>query len=529
MPGQVAQLRTPRTPRTPRARRCLRHDSSPAPRSWHGQHDPRAGRLPRYRPRIPNVIFKRSTHPRSPKRCRRRPRWRQNKLSDDTANPLRSMFSSLSVNDQKAETGVDCTPEKKFQACSPNTRERSFAEIINGALDQNPSGEASGFPNPFGNPGRHPFQPTLNASSPEIKVEPISPVSLFSGPPQPRSQMPTTGALGNFGFGSDQNLFGPKEPSRRLLELVRLNHHRSKELAELVDNFLRRYPGYSQEQHPKTSGNSHGSDHEGQDNGGFLPVAPYVATIPGGGDSPPRYPNGTFRGHMVDQPDAMQPVLSSHASQATTRSTSVAAEEERYPYVPPTPVLAPRDIEFRNSWKLDSGALHAPFSNSGLVRDGCALRNPLCSGRNPCSGHCITNTFAALPPEISSPEELRRVRCSLAPSPEPARQFSMDGIEFSGHAFNQNAHQGCGSGEATPQARETVLWGSETVVNGIDKNSQKSELSLGTLNAETFNRPSRREFFRPNAIQPCPCTPASSPNSPRCTYCGSAGASVLSG
>ncbi|WEW60709.1 hypothetical protein PRK78_006196 [Emydomyces testavorans] len=484
--------------------------------------------------------------------------WRPNRVLDNPSNRLEPMFSSLSVDDWREDNREGCDLQKKPQI-SPNTRELSFAEIMNGAFDSNCSpqllknGASLKPPDPFDIESPN-TKPEMDISSPfekgkksipraplfgrhtpcYLSSEPASlsvpPNAIYLPPPALRE---TSSEAVTAGFASGPPLTSEPREMTRLLEMIEQNPGRSKELADLVFDFLGKYPKTSQGTAPKANGTGFAARYIHQ-NKAQSPVSPQVATIAGGGDSPPRYPNDTFRGHMVERPDVnMGGISSACASGTTTRSTTVVLDDIQANQAPSTPVLEPLSLPSSHHATPKPRA-SKPTPNLKLTclhtKNKHPPASPLRGGAGPCCDSWMASyysTLSSLTPGTLSPEDWRAIRSALAPSPESPKLFDVDGVKPWSHTNSDGCSQSNGSARTASCAcrlngfsnDQNMIAPSSGAVNaGGDGAQQNFSTSIAALDAESFERPSRRELFRHNTTPACPQAPVSSPHG-QCDTC----------
>ncbi|EER23479.1 hypothetical protein CPC735_048490 [Coccidioides posadasii C735 delta SOWgp] len=522
---------SPHTPRTPREGRYYRRDelSPPAPR--HGHRNPPDRWVPQYRRTNSHVIYRKSTGPRSPPKWRRRPDyWRpNNELYSPPSVDLEPTFSSLSIDDRWRGEDVHHSPQKISTELSPDAREKAFAEIINGAFDSESLYLGKSAPPRLAGPsetessGIGKTGPIYRPCEEKIESLPREPSPGRPNHPYSSCEKPLQSpSIDSSASTIDGTVHQPEE-MKRLMRMIRLNPNRSKELADLVYDFLYRRTKVSQEANFEKC---NGLQAKLQQLRGSSPILPQVATLSGGGDSPPRRPGGMFRGHMIDKPDPdIHSGLSAHASEATTRDTSAAVEDVEL--IPPTPLPGPHDFAPRHSVASNptSGVSDHP-SNSTISytrRDGSPLPEPLCPGAGPCCDHWIAtyyNTLAALSPSSLSPEDWRAVRSALASSPESPPPFDLNEIKVcSSSSGSQGSGEvaACSGYENTTYSHQDGLPFRPKTAMGVNNGDQQDpSLRIESLNAEVLKRPSKRGLSRHKAIPRCPRTPVSSP----CEICG---------
>lgn len=374
---------SPFTPRINRTGRFTHRDSGRPPigsRSWHGPPRRPFYRSPR---RLGDHI-----HSQAPSRPggwqsrqfqpHRQHRWYppgdENDSSDFQSN-LEPMFSSLRVNDQWR--GMYPPQQKKIpQIISPNARDQSFTEIMNGAFDLEKSPLSLG-KKLANNPTlrtkdwvfQHPFDVSNNSDPEDLpsptpvrsgkrvassllgptvkqtksarasfeRVDHSPPVSAVESrnpfPTETRNNDVTVGFTVSSGDVSPQ----PTELSH-LMQMIQRNTEQSKELAGLVLKYLRKTRGSWNDDLPGTGHLeqvcAESLAHKQQSYSG-----PQIATLAGGGDSPdpPRDHRNPFRGHMIDRVDfnmgttadeSSEPLSGSESESGTTKAASVFTDPQ---------------------------------------------------------------------------------------------------------------------------------------------------------------------------------------------------------
>lgn len=326
--------RSPHTPHTPRTSWLSRHGRQPSPvvpRSWHGQRYESQRGFPRNHFKYRNAVLKGSS-----RRCpspsfhgRKRDYWRPYMKPKGRFERMESMFSSLSVSDH-TESFDGHNSREELRMLAHDVKGEPFSKPRNGFFDANCSSNSRRSLETLRPPNSHDSTNTehskrlllasayLPPSSP-----PTAPHALLPGFSYSRRQ------TSRIGLTHDSWRPSESKEMTRLLRMIRQNPDRCKELTDLVREFLNEYPRVPQETAPLRYGpgyDSRSSSRRGP-NKERSPAFPRVATIAGGGDSPPRPPYDAFKGHMIDRLDFMGIGLSTCASGPTTRSPSAIVEE----------------------------------------------------------------------------------------------------------------------------------------------------------------------------------------------------------
>ncbi|KAI1911208.1 hypothetical protein LOZ65_006213 [Ophidiomyces ophidiicola] len=437
-----------------------------APQSWHGQRKAPENRLPRYCSKSPHAVSKKHIYRRSPPLWRRKwDSWRPNRLSDRHTR-LEPLFSSLSVKDRSSGSDKSQYSLEKPPLLAPNAREQSCFEITNGAFDIHRNAPSPKNYDDLKAVGS--FEIVSSDSDPQVVplVSPFgkqinpTPVTSSFGRPTPlchsssrRHCLRTFREMGTpspavFSTSSKPAAFGSQlEPvldeMATLLQLIQQNPGRSKELLRVVSKHLHEHPKKQQE-------NKKWLSHRLQQH--LSPVAPLVATIPGGGDSPPHGPFDAFRGHMVDRPCINTVALSSCASGMTTRSVSAIPEiiqpDPAAPQMPQTPVLKPRSLadDDDDDDKTISGPSRLSDRMSELnlsSQEDSADTSPCCPGVGHSCDHWLASyydTLATLSPSTLSPEDWQAIHAVFPHSPKSVQSMDLNEESSWPHSNGDSGH-----------------------------------------------------------------------------------------
>lgn len=321
------------------------------PQTWHGP--PRSNRNRRGRPPRRGSYYRGGGYPRPADRGFRRvaretlsPRQHNRTPFNYEPEPV---FSPSSDRDERVSRGNGFLgpPRKIPMIISPNTRERSYSDIMNGAFDLEKSPVALGkrlsasasqhtkdwlLQSPFGRQqcleDRQPDLATptrrgkRTASSQIGNVGKQVKADTLTADDDDTCPIPGLGDLSPFGnqmgtvtVGMSQvgNMFPTNSVGlSNLLEMVQKNLQRSNQLADLVFNYINQHSADSQEKAPVLGGmKAHSLEDITQK---MQPeMMPRIPAIACGGDSPdPPRDNSRFsRGHMIDQLDISKSPLKS--------------------------------------------------------------------------------------------------------------------------------------------------------------------------------------------------------------------------
>lgn len=333
-------LFSPPTRRTPRADWRLRRETrSVSPLCRHAQRYRCGKRTSRKHYRSRSNPSRRYSHcyPSPPHRCRRRDDfWRSEKRRNDHPTKLERMFSSLSVTDHDgdSEEFTSHCQRGEFQMFSRGSKGKPCSRCVD-CESRSPASIES----------RKTLRPQSSQVSPSsTRTKDLLLSSAYAQPPSPptaaHSLLPTLihpeRQDRRRNYNHNLTTASKLEEMERLLQMIRQNPDRCKELAELVCKFLKRHPKTSRETTSLCHGTgytsyiSYEADHE------LSPVALKVATVAGGGNSPPRPPHDGFKGHMVDDAST---VLSTCASGPTTRAPSAIVDDVRRMFFPNSVVV----------------------------------------------------------------------------------------------------------------------------------------------------------------------------------------------
>ncbi|KAL1958629.1 hypothetical protein VTO42DRAFT_4226 [Malbranchea cinnamomea] len=462
---------SPRTPRNRRGCYTLSHhgwDTPRQPQSWHGPsrgNHIRRG-LPRYR-----GSYRYRGYPRSAERENRRDtrpyRQQSHPQHDDSPfnfrpEPVFSPFSDkeewLGGNDLLGE------PRKIPMIISPNARETSFSEIMNGAFDLDKSPMGLGrrlaattqtdakellLQSPFGIPPA-PEKTQLDMSTPtcsskrhassqigniEKQIKSLESSSKPDTGRNPASQAEYLDSVSLFNQTNpatvtfmNPRMRAPTQPPdfAKLLEMVQRNAQQSKELVDLVTNYINRHSADAQEKAPVLGsfGTQFSEDIISKTH---VDTAAQTSTLACGGDSPdpPRDNSKVCRGHMIDRIDIIS----------------------KSPLKTPDPGREGRQVECQSACPPNSPGGNSPTSKHGgtsLDVSGYSFHNLAFRSRHSGQGPTtrdfehVTHMSSALSPHAhcrslgnldsnsstsGGSGGLTRWRDCLAPSPDSEPEF----------------------------------------------------------------------------------------------------------
>lgn len=336
-----------------RSRRSQRgsggRNTSPGPRR--GRGTPRTNRFCRpsrrsYGDGYSNPAPRYTDSPHTPFGERRGSYWRSCAGEDTTGSPWpyseRPKSPAYSPEAELSEDGLLTDPHKKIPVVvSPNTRERSFSDIMNGAFDfqKSPKGLGNrlaevGGPSTIDRKFHSPFDPLY--SSPENPVadwpsptragkrnasSQIGPLgkqaksshapdsqSCVSNPNTATNMPPVGNQTGSVTVGFTLPSPTTREPSpelMHLLEMIRQNTDRSRELSDMVANYISRHSPDSLEAAPIAGETKTLLCKDIISSKDLLSPPRRPSAIACGGDSPdpPRDNLNHPRGHMIDKND----------------------------------------------------------------------------------------------------------------------------------------------------------------------------------------------------------------------------------
>lgn len=275
-----------------------------------------------------------------------------------------SSLSPFDAEDTWEAPGFSSQPRKIPQMISPNAREQSFTEIMNGAFDLEKSPLSLGKklannikPTPTDWNLQDPFNdessvhledfiattPTpvrsINQNFAALSGRPskqmtthdnyFKPDAQFSSMKHVKTEDPLPLAPAGDDITVGLALAGdmatpPTVNFDRLLQMIQQNTAQSKELYTLLSTYLNKGRGLRHDSSSSANVSSRGSTKQ-------IPMkdqsdlAPQIATLACGGDSPdpPRDHTDPFRGHMIDRMDDMRSSMDA-SSDAHTRTQSEA-------------------------------------------------------------------------------------------------------------------------------------------------------------------------------------------------------------
>lgn len=252
---------------------------------------------------------------------------------------------------------------------SPKTRERSFTDIMNGAFDlakspmslgrklSKPTQSGQFFHHSLDEPDSDTETPMMVCPDPAQAGRKVA--SSSEGSPfvkLPRSALASSSSEENdsvpslspatetthqdqavtVGFGLLPTSMPPDQPELDLLlKMMRRNTEQSKKMTDLITKLMEKTSSKSQETAP-VKGEINQLPVKQLNDGRDFPAGPQVATLAGGGDSPPHNASNPFRGHMIDRLDfdmggttsIDNSVLSPKCASETTTGKSASGVDE---------------------------------------------------------------------------------------------------------------------------------------------------------------------------------------------------------